>query len=91
MELNISKWVLRKKVVPMSLRLRCNMGIVKVMDGKYFLCGGIDSFNEKPSKASYIYYTGTNKAIEVAKMSSKKYQFAICGNSKHVYVFGGRN
>lgn len=91
LELNISKWVLRKKVVPMAMRLRCNMGVLKVMEGKYFLCGGIDSFGEKPSKASYVYYPGTNKAIEVDKMACKKYEFAICGNSKFVYIFGGKN
>jgi hypothetical protein len=57
----------------MALRLRCYMGVAKVVEGKYFICGGIDSFGEKPSKASYIYYAGTNKAIEVGKMKSKKY------------------
>jgi hypothetical protein len=91
LELNITKWVLRKKVVPMALRLRCNMGVARVMEGKYFLCGGIDSFGEKPSRASYVYYTVTNKAIEVGKMACKKHQFAICGNAKFVYIFGGRN
>jgi hypothetical protein len=75
----------------MALRLRCYMGVAKVVEGKYFICGGIDSFGEKPSKASYIYYAGTNKAIEVGKMKSKKYQFAICANSKFVYIFGGKN
>ena len=91
LELNVSKWVLRKRVVPMVLRLRCNMGVAKIVEGKYFLCGGIDSFGEKPSRASFIYYTGTNKAIEVDKMACKKHQFAISGNSQNVYIFGGRN
>lgn len=47
----------------MAMRLRCHMGVAKVVEGKYFVCGGIDSLQEKPSKASYIYYAGTNKAI----------------------------
>lgn len=29
----------------MALRLRCNMGVAKIVEGKYFICGGIDSFN----------------------------------------------
>jgi hypothetical protein len=47
----------------MTLRLRCGMGVAKVVEGKYFLCGGIDSLAEKPSKAAYLYYAGTNKAL----------------------------
>jgi hypothetical protein len=49
------------------------MTIVKIKEGKYLIAGGIDSFNEKCSKASYLYYAGTNKAIEVEKMNQKKY------------------
>lgn len=74
----------------MALRLRCGMGVAKVVEGKYFLCGGIDSLGEKPSRAAYLYYSGTNKALEVAKMSCKKHDFAICLLGKHVYLFGGR-
>lgn len=91
LELNLNKWVLKKKAVPMTLRLRCNMGIAKIVEGKYFICGGIDSHSEKATKASYIYYAGTNKAIEVAKMNAKKYSFSICANQKFVYIFGGKN
>jgi hypothetical protein len=47
----------------MSLRLRCHMTIVKIKEGKYLIAGGIDYFDEKCSRASYIYYAGTNKAI----------------------------
>lgn len=47
----------------MVMRLRCHMGVTKIVEGKYFLCGGIDSMEEKASKAAYIYYAGTNKAI----------------------------
>lgn len=75
----------------MALRLRCNMGVAKIVEGKYFLCGGIDSLNEKPSKAAFLYYAGTNKAIEISKMSSKKYGFAICNTPKGIYIFGGKN
>ena len=75
----------------MALRLRCNMGVAKIVEVKYFICGGIDSFQEKPSRASYIYYAGTNKAIEVAKMACKKHGFAICATPKFVYIFGGKN
>lgn len=57
----------------MALRLKCHMTIVKIKEGKYLIAGGIDSFNEKCSKASYLYYAGTNKAIEVEKMNQKKY------------------
>lgn len=46
---------------------------------------------QKASKASYIYYAGTNKAIEVAKMKNKKINFAICSSLKFVYIFGGKN
>jgi hypothetical protein len=46
---------------------------------------------EKASKSSYIYYAGTNKAIEVGKMKNKKFNFAICCTQKHVYIFGGKN
>jgi len=45
LEINLSKWVLKKKPVPMSLRLRCHMTVIKVKEGKYLICGGIDSFN----------------------------------------------
>lgn len=83
--------MLKKRAVPMALRLRCGMGVAKIVEGKYFLCGGIDSLNEKPTKAAYFYYPGTNKAIEVAKMSSKKHGFAICASAKCVYIFGGKN
>lgn len=63
LELNLNKFVLRKRAVPMSMRLRCGMGVVRVVEGKYFLCGGIDSLEEKPSRAAYLYYAGTNKAL----------------------------
>lgn len=43
-ELNTNKWVLKKKVVPLALRLRCHMGILKIKEGKYFIGGGIDSY-----------------------------------------------
>lgn len=72
-ELNITKWVLKKKYVPMSLRLRSFMTVIKVKEGKYFVGGGIDSYFEGPSKAAYLYYSGTNKAIEIGKMKQKKY------------------
>lgn len=75
----------------MSLRLKSHMGVAKIVEGKYFICGGIDSIGEKASKASYIYYAGTNQALEVDKMHSKKYLFAICATGKFVYVFGGKN
>lgn len=44
------------------------MVATKIKEGKIFMAGGIDSYFEKPSRAAYIYYTGTNKAIEIAKM-----------------------
>jgi hypothetical protein len=47
----------------MAMRLRSGMGVVRVVEGKYFLCGGIDSLGEKPSRAAYLYYAGTNKAL----------------------------
>lgn len=47
----------------MSLRLRSHMSVSKIKEGKIFIGGGIDSFEEKASKAAYIYYPGTNKAI----------------------------
>ena len=42
-ELNITKWVLKRKNVPMALRLRSFMTVAKVKEGKYFIAGGIDS------------------------------------------------
>lgn len=39
------------------------MTVVKIKEGKIFIGGGIDSYYEKPSRAAYIYYPGTNKAI----------------------------
>ncbi len=74
----------------MSMRLRSGMGVVRVVEGKYFLCGGIDSLGEKPSRAAYLYYAGTNKALELPKMARKKHDFAICLVNKQVYIFGGR-
>lgn len=47
----------------MSLRLRCHMSVAKIKDGKIFIGGGIDCYYEKASRAAYIYYPGTNKAI----------------------------
>jgi hypothetical protein len=47
----------------MALRLRCFMTATKIKDGKIFIAGGIDCYFEKPSRAAYIYYPGTNKAI----------------------------
>lgn len=52
----------------MALRLRSHMVTVKIKEGKIFIAGGIDSYFEKSSRAAYIYYPGTNKAIEIAKM-----------------------
>ena len=89
--MNIDKWVLKKKAVPMALRLRCHMAVAKVMEGKYFIGGGIDSNEEKPSKAAYLYYPGTNKAIELPKMRTKKSRATAIAAGQFVYVFGGRN
>lgn len=57
----------------MSLRLRSHMSVAKIKEGKIFIGGGIDGYYEKASRAAYIYYPGTNKAIEIAKMKEKKY------------------
>lgn len=51
--------MLKKKNVPMQLRLRNYMTVVKVREGKIFIAGGVDSYFEKPTKAAYIYYPGT--------------------------------
>jgi hypothetical protein len=90
LELNLNKFVLKKRPVPMAMRLRCLMGVARIVEGMYFLCGGIDSLGEKPSRAAYLYYAGTNKALELPKMASKKHHFAMCMLNKHVYLFGGR-
>ena len=91
LEINLSKWVLRKKAVPMALRLRCHMTVAKIKEGKYLIMGGIDSFNEKCSRAAYLYYAGTNKAIEVQKMNQKKFEMACCVYKESAYIFGGRS
>jgi hypothetical protein len=49
------------------------MTVIKIKEGKYLIAGGVDSFGEKCSKAAFLYYAGTNKAIEVGKMNQKKY------------------
>lgn len=35
--------------------------------------------------------SGTNKAIEIAKMKQKKYAFAACCYQNYVYIFGGQD
>lgn len=72
-ELNTTKWVLKRKNVPMSLRLKCFMTVAKIKEGKYFIAGGTDSCFEKASRAAFLYYSGTNKAIEIGKMKQKKF------------------
>lgn len=74
----------------MALRLRSLMTVIQVKDGKYFLAGGIDSYFEKASRSAYLYYPGTNKAIEVKKMTERKYDFGAASTDNFVYVFGGR-
>ena len=91
LELNTDKWVLKKRPVPMAIRLRCQMAVAKIVEGKYFVAGGIDSNEEKPSKAAYLYYPGTNKGIELSKMRSKKYKATAIAAGRFVYVFGGKN
>jgi hypothetical protein len=39
----------------MTLRLRKKMGILKIDTNRYFICGGIDVFNNKATKAAFIY------------------------------------
>ena len=39
------------------------MSAAKIKEGKIFVAGGIDSYEESASRAAYIYYPGTNKAI----------------------------
>jgi hypothetical protein len=89
-ELNTAKWVLKRRNVPMALRLRSFMTAAKIKEGKIFIGGGIDSYFEKASRAAYIYYPGTNKAIEIAKMREKKFGFAVCCCPNYVYIFGGQ-
>ena len=57
----------------MSLRLRSHMTTAVIKPGKIFVGGGIDCYFEKASRSAYIYYPGTNKAIEIAKMKEKKF------------------
>ena len=90
-ELNTAKWVLKKRSVPLSLRLRSHMTAVTIKQGKIFIAGGIDSYYEKASRAAYIYYPGNNKAIEIPKMKEKKFDFAACVCGNAVYIFGGRS
>lgn len=74
----------------MALRLRSSMIVIKVKEGKYLILGGIDSFNEKCSRAVFLYYAGTNKAIEVEKITQKKYEMAHAIYGDNTYIFGGR-
>ena len=53
-ELNTAKWVLKKRNVPMSLRLRSYMTSTLIKPGKIFIGGGIDSYMEKASRSAYI-------------------------------------
>lgn len=66
------------------------MTIAKIKEGKYFLAGGIDFYYEKASRASFLYYSGTNKAIELGKMHQKKYDFSATVVNDVIYIFGGR-
>ena len=52
--------------------------------------GGVDLYFESTSKAAYLYYSGTNKAIEIGKMKQKKYEFAGVAHENSIYIFGGR-
>ena len=89
-ELNTLKWIAMKRTVPMSLRLRSHMIATKIEEGMIFIGGGIDCYGEKASKCAYIYYPAENKAVEIAKLKEKKFEFAACYCSKFVYIFGGR-
>lgn len=39
----------------MTLRLRHKMGVLKIDDVRYFICGGIDTFSTKATKGTFIY------------------------------------
>lgn len=74
----------------MSLRLRSSMTIAKIKEGKYFLAGGIDAYFEKTSRAAYLFYSGTNKVIQIGKMKEKKFEFSATVYQDKIYIFGGR-
>ena len=43
----------------MKLRLRKNMGILRLSLNEYFICGGIDSFLINSTKATFNYNSST--------------------------------
>ena len=57
---------------------------------KYFVCGGVSEYYEKPTRSSYIYYSHTNHCIEQPRMISPRYKASICVYNEEVFVFGGR-
>lgn len=78
------------KAVPMSLRLRSHMGSVLVKPGKHFICGGVNQYYEKASRATFFYYASTNNCVEQTKMMEPRYSFGCCMLDNYVYVFGGK-
>jgi len=50
-----------KRSVPMALRLRNKLGILKIDTNHYFICGGIDIFYNNATRATFVFDSGDNK------------------------------
>lgn len=73
----------------MKLRLRKNMGILRLSLNEYFVCGGIDSFDINSTKATFNYNSSTGSVQELDKMPTKKYKFTLIRHKNQVYNIGG--
>ena len=55
--------MMKSITVPMKLRLRKSMGILRLSGNEYFICGGIDSFEINCTKATFKYFALEKKAV----------------------------
>ncbi len=75
--------------VSMKLRLRKQMGILRISEDEYFLCGGIDTFEINSTKATFNYKVSSKSVEELDKMPMKKYKFGLIKHKNHIYSIGG--
>ena len=89
--LDVTNMEIKFKPAPNPLRLYGYQGVVRIMIGKYFICGGLFYSRKKISRDAFIYDGSKHTVIKCQKMIGMRYTMNVLAKDDKVFVIGGRS